>query len=452
MFKIQMKGLVNYMKKKRLLGIILLSCLIICGMLSIVFLTRQDNKADTGVHQSYPSGEDSLQENKILTENTKSTSTGNELTKAPDKRITMEEATAGFATDLAINSSKDASESDTKKASIGEAVTKIPEEAKATIKSEPTKNQESEVDDTFTTATDAVSGPQLIFDCNSVDYMSFVPEIHSDSELETALNIVNPSIDLVAEAAILLDADTKEVLFYKNPIMAEFPASTTKLLTSIVALEWCTLEEEVTVGAEVGMIACDSSIAGLWKGQVLSVRNLLEGMLLPSGNDAAYVVAAYVGRKSLKNEKATKEEAVVEFTRLMNQKAKELGVKNSCFKTPDGYDAIGQYVTAYDMGLIGIAAAENEIIVEISQKSSSRNIFISGEDVTWNNTNRLINKYSGQYYSCAIGLKTGSSTMAGRCLVSAAEKDGQRVVCVILDSTSSGRWEDSIALLKYGLN
>ncbi len=449
-----MKGLVNYMKRKSLLGIILLSCLIICGMFSIVFLTRQDNKADTGIHESYPSGEDSLQENKTLTENTKSTSienAGNELTKAPDKRITMEEATAGFATDLAINSSEEASESE-KKDAVGEAVTKIPEEAKSTIKPEPTKSQEPEVDDTFTAATDAVSGPQLIFDCNSVDYMSFVPEIHCDSELEMALNIVNPSIDLVAEAAILFDADTKEVLFHKNPTMAEFPASTTKLLTSIVALEWCSLKEEVTVGAEVGMIASDSSIAGLWKGQVLTIRNLLEGMLLPSGNDAAYVVAAYVGRKSLKNEKATKEEAVLEFTRLMNQKAKELGVKNSCFKTPDGYDAIGQYVTAYDMGLIGIAAAENEIILEISQKSSSRNIFVSGDDVTWNNTNRLINKYSGQYYSCAIGLKTGSSTMAGRCLVSAAEKDGQKVVCVILDSTSSGRWEDSIELLKYGLN
>ena len=199
------------------------------------------------------------------------------------------------------------------------------------------------------------------------------------------------------------------------------------------------------------MIASDSSTAYLSKGQMLTVSNLLEGMLLPSGNDAAYAMAVYVGRKSLENKKASKEEAVVEFTRLMNEKAKELGAKNSCFKTPDGYDAIGQYTTAYDMGLIGIAAAENSLIVEVSQKSRSRNIFASGDDVTWGNTNKLVTKNSGQYYSYAIGLKTGTSTMAGRCLVAAAIKDGRKVVCVILDSSSSGRWNDAIKLLKYGL-
>jgi D-alanyl-D-alanine carboxypeptidase (penicillin-binding protein 5/6) len=173
-------------------------------------------------------------------------------------------------------------------------------------------------------------------------------------------------------------------------------------------------------------------------------------MLLPSGNDAAYAVAAYVGRKSLGNPDASKEEAVAEFVRLMNMKAAGLGVKNSCFRTPDGYDAVGQYTTAYDMGLIGVAASKNNVITDISQKSSSRNIFVSGEDITWDNTNKLVTKYSGQYYSHAIGLKTGTSTMAGRCIV-AAEEDGKEVVCVIMDSSSEGRWEDAIALLKYGL-
>ena len=141
----------------------------------------------------------------------------------------------------------------------------------------------------------------------------------------------------------------------------------------------------------------------------------------------------------------------MEFVELMNNKAKELGVKNSCFKTPDGYDAIGQYTTAYDMGLIGIAAAENETIIDVSNQGSSRNIFVSGEDVTWNNTNKLVTRYSGQYYSHAIGLKTGTSTMAGRCLVAAAEYEGKKVVCAIMDSSSAGRWEDAIALLQYGL-
>jgi D-alanyl-D-alanine carboxypeptidase (penicillin-binding protein 5/6) len=219
-----------------------------------------------------------------------------------------------------------------------------------------------------------------------------------------------------------------------------------------VALDWCSLDEEVKIGNEVKLIARDSTRAYLAPGEVLTVRNLLEGMLLPSGNDAAYATAAYVGKKSLNREGADREEAVKEFVRLMNEKAKQLGVKNSCFKSPDGYDAIGQYTTAYDMGLIGLAAVQNETIQEICKKSSSRNIFPSGEDVTWNNTNSLIRQYSGRYYSPCIGLKTGTSTMAGRCLIAAGRKNGKEVVCVIMNSSSTGRWSDAIALMDYGLN
>ncbi|MGB4660269.1 MAG: serine hydrolase [Mobilitalea sp.] len=292
---------------------------------------------------------------------------------------------------------------------------------------------------------------KLICDSEEIDYKAFIPDMIMCTQIETALDITNPSIEVEAEAAILFDATTKEVLFYKNPVQAMFPASTAKLLTSLVALDWCSETEEVTIGDEITMIASDSTRAYLEQKAVLSVRNLLEGMLVPSGNDAAYAVAAYVGRKSLGDIEATKEEAVNEFIRLMNQKAEEEGVINSCFKTPDGYDAVGQYTTAYDMGLIGIAAAGKSTITEIAQKSIARNIFPSGEDITWECTNKLIKQYSGQYYSYAIGLKTGTSTMAGRCLVAAAEKDGRKVVCVVMDSSSAGRWEDAIAMLEYGL-
>jgi D-alanyl-D-alanine carboxypeptidase (penicillin-binding protein 5/6) len=292
---------------------------------------------------------------------------------------------------------------------------------------------------------------KLICDCSKIDYKSFIPEMSMSTQLEDALDITNPDLQVEAGAAILFDADTKEVLFYKNPVQAMFPASTAKLLTSLVALEWCSESEEVTIGDEITMLASDSTRAYLEQGEILTVRNLLEGMLVPSGNDAAYAVAAYVGRKSLEEPEATKEEAINEFIRLMNQKAKEVGVTNSCFKTPDGYDAVGQYTTAYDMGLIGIAAAGESTITEIAQKSEARNIFPSGEDVTWEATNKLIKQYSGQYYSYAIGLKTGTSTMAGRCLVAAAEKDGRKVVCVVMDASSAGRWEDAITMLEYGL-
>ncbi|MDF2541882.1 MAG: putative rane protein [Herbinix sp.] len=306
--------------------------------------------------------------------------------------------------------------------------------------------------DTFGEVSPGEEALQLIYDCTAVDYESYIPEMILSSKIETALDINNPSIKVDATAAILFDADTKEVLYYKNPIDAVFPASTAKLLTSLVALDWCTLEEEVKVGDEVTMIASDSTKAYLKEGQILTVKSLLEGMLLPSGNDAAYVMATYVGRKSLKDSSINNKDAVKEFIRLMNKKAKELGAVNSCFMTPDGYDAIGQYTTAYDMGLIGLTASKNETITEISQLDTGRNIFISGEDVTWTNTNALIKEGSGKFYSYAIGLKTGTSTMAGRCIIAAAQKDGKEVVCAIMDSTSSGRWDDAIELLDYGLN
>ena len=292
---------------------------------------------------------------------------------------------------------------------------------------------------------------ELIYDSTKVDYKSYIPEIICDSKVEAALDIVNPSISISASAAILIDANTKEVLFYKNAIEPVFPASTVKLLTALVVLDWCKEEDVITVGDEVNMMASDSTRAYLCKGQKLTVKSLLEAMLLPSGNDAAYVAAVHVGRKSLQLNGATQEEAVKEFSRLMNKKAKELGALNSYFLTPDGYDAIGQYTTTYDMGMIGLAAVKNKTVLDVSGKSRSRNILLSGEDITWNNTNALINKGSGRYYSYAIGLKTGTSTMAGRCIVAAGRKDGKEVVCVIMNSTPDGRWNDATTLLKYGL-
>lgn len=321
----------------------------------------------------------------------------------------------------------------------------------------PSQEQDSdsleELDSTETLGDQALDLPdmQLIRDSSQVDYMSYLPEMVFDSKIEIALDIDNPSLNINAKSAILFDATTGTVLYYKDPIIPVFPASTAKLLTALVAVDWCMEEEEVTVGEELCLVASDSTLARLKKGQVLTIRNLLEGMLVPSGNDAAYVIASYVGRKSLRNENASLKEAIPEFIRLMNEKAKSLGVVNSCFKTPDGYDAIGQYTTAYDMGLIGLAAADNETIVEISNKSRARNVFVDGSDVTWANTNSLIRKDSGRYYSSCVGLKTGSSTMAGRCLISVGRKDGRQVVSVIMNSDSVGRWEDSITLLKYGL-
>ncbi|MDF2540514.1 MAG: putative rane protein [Herbinix sp.] len=292
---------------------------------------------------------------------------------------------------------------------------------------------------------------ELIYDCNSIDYMSYIPELEYNDEIQTVLDIENPDIDLTASSAMLLDASTGEVLYYKDPILPVFPASTAKILSSLVALDFCKLEEEVKIGDEITLIASDSSKANIRKGQVLTVSNLLHGMLLPSGNDAAYAMAAYVGRKSLKNKKASKERAITEFARLMNDKAKELGAMQSHFVTPDGYDAIGQYTTAYDMSRIALEAANSKTIINITKKSTLTVTFVSGEKYTWKNTNSLIKKGGPWYNANVVGLKTGTTTMAGRCLLAVASNEDDTVVCVIMDSTSEGRWRDATELLQYGL-
>ena len=155
---------------------------------------------------------------------------------------------------------------------------------------------------------------ELICDSSQVDYMNYIPDMVYDSKIESDLDIINPILDIKAKSAILIDAKTGKVLYYKEPIVPVFPASTSKLLTALVTLDWCMEEEEVVVGDEIKLVASDSTLARLKKGQVLTIRNALEGMLVPSGNDAAYVLAAYVGRKSLRNDDANLKEVILSLS------------------------------------------------------------------------------------------------------------------------------------------
>lgn len=269
--------------------------------------------------------------------------------------------------------------------------------------------------------------------------------------IETALNIINPSLNLAASSALLMDAKTGKVLFHKNATDRVYPASTVKIMTALVALDKCNKDEEITIGDEISLMASDSSRAYLNKGEKLTLEMLLEGLLLPSGNDAAYSIAAYVGRKVSKDNTLSAKDAVKVFVGLMNDKAKDLGVKDTNFMNPDGYDDDMQYTTAYDMAIIAKESLNNELICNITKMQRARNIFLSGEDVTWNSGNKLISVGSDVYYKYAIGLKSGTSSLAGRCMVSAAEKEDQTYISVVMNSTATGRWEDSLTLLKYGI-
>ena len=448
-----MRGNRGKMSKKTLLGLILFGSLTVCALIiGANIMIHRDMKPDNGQNISFDQAKQDGEENESSSSGNEVPDESNQDADAPELNTTPSAAVSAGQTVSDAPGSEDAGQDATER-NLADADPDQEQQADLAPSDNPTESSGNSAasQDVLGTSAENFNFLQLIYDSENTDYMSYIPQMNTDSEIKNALNIDNPQIELKAKAAILFDVDTKEVLFYKNAVEPIFPASTAKLLNSLVALDWCTEEEQITVGDEVGMIATDATRAYLKPGQVLTLHNLLEGMLLPSGNDAAFAMAAYVGRKSLQNKNASAQAAILEFVRLMNEKAAALGAKNSCFKTPDGYDAIGQFTTAYDMGRIGLAAIDNDILCGIVKKSRSRNVFISGEDVTWYNTNALINKNSARYYSRAIGLKTGTSTMAGKCLIAAAKKDGREVVCAVMDSSTSGRWEDATALLKYGL-
>ena len=195
------------------------------------------------------------------------------------------------------------------------------------------------------------------------------------------------------------------------------------------------------------MIDSDSSIAWLMQGDTLTVRQLLIALMLPSGNDAAYTLAVNAGKSIAANDNLTDQEAVKVFMEKVNEKAKQLGVTNSNFVAPDGYDADGQFTTAYDLAIIAKACLENPVISEIVASYKSYEKWTNGREVTYNNSNELLNPNSPYYRPEVIGLKTGTSSRGGACIVSAAVIDGETYICVVMGSTKESRFQDCIDIL-----
>lgn len=250
--------------------------------------------------------------------------------------------------------------------------------------------------------------------------------------------------DIEASNAYLVDVDDKNIIYSKQPHEKIAPASTTKMITALTVLDYCDINELVTIGDEIEYVYKDASTAGLKKGNVLTVKQLLEALLLPSGNDAAYALAKYAGEKICHSNSS--EDALEDFMVSANKKAKSLGAYDSNFVRPDGYDTKGQYTTAKDLASIGEAFLQCEILSDISSKYKLEDVLTDGSEVTYKNTNELINPYSEYYYSNIKGLKTGSSSNAGKCVVSAADIDNKTYICVVMGSSDKGRWLDSLCL------
>lgn len=268
---------------------------------------------------------------------------------------------------------------------------------------------------------------------------------------EESFEPTNPPY-VTAEGSVLIEQETGKVLFDKDAHKKLFPASTTKLLTALIAIEKGNLDDIVTVGDEVWMIPADSSKACIVTDEQITLRDLLFGLMVNSGNDAAMTIAVHIAR-SIKGNELSTQEALDYFAELMNQRAKEAGALNSNFVNPHGYHDTNHYTTAYDLAMITRDAMKYEFFHEITSTiNMETKYWDTKEPRYWHNKNRLINKYYPEYYEYATGGKTGWTTPAGPCLVSTAAKDGMNLISVVLKSEYSKQWSDTVALFNYGFH
>lgn len=270
--------------------------------------------------------------------------------------------------------------------------------------------------------------------------------------------------DTSAEAYILIDQDTGRVLTSKNPDEKLYPASLTKLMTALVAVDYINEGELIEIGQEVNTVPWDSSIAGHKAGETILFENLLRGLLIPSGNDSATVIAVEVARRETGNEDISVDEATEVFAGLMNDKAKSLGCTNTHFVNPHGYHDDNHYTTARDMGLIAMKALQNDLIKEICSEKmfegygagDKRTVDMYTQNYTWDNTNLLLGgrlALSSYIYDGTTGVKTGSTSQAGKCLVATATNDDdENLLCVILKDVDPDIWYDAQDLFDYGFD
>lgn len=257
-------------------------------------------------------------------------------------------------------------------------------------------------------------------------------------------------IPLRSRSAFIYDMNSKETKFSDDARI--YPASTTKLLTALTALELMDPELEVSPGEEVYMTGEGASSAYIRPGQTLTLEMLIEAMIVPSGNDAAYAVAAAGGRVLLSDGSADAEKSVFRFVDEMNRYAEKLGCKNTNFTTPDGLAGEDHYSTSSDMAKIAAAAAENNIIMKYAATASDDVTYASGHTNTWINTNKQLDKSSPYYNANIKGMKTGSLD-GYYCLISLYD-DGENkyIIGTFGASDDAGRYKDTENILKSILN
>ena len=243
-------------------------------------------------------------------------------------------------------------------------------------------------------------------------------------------NSYSKSIDVSAQSAVIICADSRDVIWAKNPNEPRAMASTTKIMSSLLALEESAARGERDLVITEEMVKVEGSSMGLRAGDSVSLETLVRGMLLPSGNDAANATSIAVCGSTEK------------FVQRMNDRAKEIGMTNTVFCTPSGLDKGDHHSTALDMSILASYAMENETFARIASEKTAK-VKVGDRTLWLENHNKLLDMYP-----YCIGIKTGFTEKAGRCLVSCAEKDGIRLICVTLNAKND--WNDHILLYNYG--
>lgn len=259
----------------------------------------------------------------------------------------------------------------------------------------------------------------------------------------------NDNLDIYSPSCILIDSSSGKILYEKNAYNKMYPASTTKIMTAILVLEKCNLDEIVTVSDNaVSLTSVPESYtrANLKSSEKLSVENLLNVLLIPSANDAAIALAEHVSG------------TVDEFSKLMNLKAEEIGCTNTNFVNANGVHNENQFTTAYDMALIGKYAMKNETFRKIVSKTSCTlpvtNMY-DKDDRKFDNTNELLTS-NDYYYQYTTGIKTGYTDSAKNCIVASCKRDNYEFIVVILGANKmsakqNDRAHDCITLFNYAL-
>lgn len=225
-----------------------------------------------------------------------------------------------------------------------------------------------------------------------------------------------------SRSAVLYDYDNDVILYGKNMHATRQPASTTKIITACVASEYLSPDYVLTVGREQYLVNSNTSRSGIVMGQKIKFKEILKCLLLPSGCDAAYTIAAEAARVATGNYNMSASSAVSYFVGLMNNYAKKLGMNNSHFANPDGFPHSNHYTTAYDMTKIAVKAFSIDIVRETASMTRATAKFVTGGSITYTNTNETINPNSSRYYPYMVGMKTGYHSGAGYCLLTVAQK------------------------------